>query len=498
MPEPYKIDYEIFVSRPGDVIFINSRGFKARINVVAQYLKRLFTSPKEPFAAYSHAALSIGVGEVIHSLTTIPNKIDANNPEGGISIQSLYDIELETNSIVDWEVLRPEKDSNLYELIRESSLSFLGFSYNWRFDLKYLYSGFKYHHSVYCSEFIAKVFEECELVESSTSPHKVTPHMLYNTLTNAGWKSVKDEYLNDLGKVRDSTKAHRKKSTDFIFNLTRNTIKSNLNIYATLIEFVRAQKEIVLMQSELDKDATRYLKKIHDSYFSQSVDLRILLVINTFEQMLDIFEDVDVDEENTIPESSELDINVKQQIENLKLPAFVLKIYNSENRQYQITTINHYLKIEVCVISLLVEQMSALIETERSEQRQEIKKLYGASSVLCHFYSLTGVADRILTFDKNVGDSKFDIIRPQLKLISDIVRFYLSFQEVLLNCSDLIAVNADLNEETLSSLNATIAVYSRLGPVFSIINNSDGEAEVKLNKDYILSDEVFDNLGIGD
>lgn len=175
---------------PGDILLVTSpRLLTPRVTRLAQAIVRAKTSSR-----FSHAALSLGAGLIADSI-----------PRGGVRITRISHF-LENAKIESGIVVRPKNRDRLRKLatVFNRANRYYGASYNRRFLLRK--SEERDATYLFCSEFVARVFQELGYPDFHKRPEKTLPIDLADLIGKSGWLTFQ---LAQLLKpwVHDSAKA---------------------------------------------------------------------------------------------------------------------------------------------------------------------------------------------------------------------------------------------------------------------------------------------------
>lgn len=449
--------------RPGDVLFITRRGGMTPLNLVAQRVKRWTTRKREPFVGYAHVALAIGQDQVIHSTVSAKG---SKQPQG-VTVQSIY--ELAPDPSTSWEVLRRNTGHPALDSVRDAALAYIGFAYNDRFDLKQLFPNIKYTFAVYCSEFIAAIFSELELINKPLVPHKTTPNLLYDTLVNSGWIRVANNSFDFYPDPEWAQSSGR--SAALRFSVARNIIGQTLSTNKLLIEFLNANRAMV----DIDKDGSLALQTYFQLGSRNLVSLPVTFRARLAMSQLSTMAIVD-DEGRSYAESdasgatiSAADYKIKQWAD------LALKVHTL---QWHSLMVDHFFSFEANVTTELVTRVMLTLNETADKQKDALEDLYRSASALCHYFHIHDLRFQLEEFSERSKLSKHAFL-PAISFLQSILYFYINIESLLAIAGPVVMARLDVTSDIVKCLEAVARAYEALQPHISIVEK-EGQLAVSV------------------
>lgn len=453
---------------PGDVLFITRRGGSTLLNLAAQRAKRWAQRSREPFVGYAHVALAIGQDQVVHSTVSAKG---TDQPQG-VVVQSIY--ELAPHRAKRWEVLRLRTQSASLASIRDASLAYIGFAYNGRFDLKQVLPSAQYDFAVYCSEFIAAVFCELELVDKALTPHKVTPNLLHDTLLRGGWGRVPNDAFNF--EVSPEWDKLASQNAALQFNMAKQIVGQTINTSSLLAQFLGAHRKLV----DLDRDGSLSIQEYHrvgsGSLIGLPVTWRVRLAMSQLGSMAfgdDFAVSVDSDTGTSAPIAAAPSFRLKQWAE-LALRAQVLKSYSR--------MVDHYFAFEANVVAELAANVHATLAASEGTDSFEgsralessLENLYRSASVLSHHFRTSDVMPQYqLLAERFKQDGYASPFWQAFGFLTLLLNFYVSIESLLLKSGSVVLGRLDVTPEVVACLKGVASAYEHLEPYISINMRED-------------------------
>jgi|GEM_PF-7104124 len=161
----------------GDIILVNGTGFRKTASKAGQLALRL-KLPK-----FSHAALLLGSGRIIHATGT-----------GGVSSEFIKDFLDECKD--NWKVLRHPYVSGIVSDNFQEIYKRANYQYGKKYSLESLFDESKLNETVVCSNLIARFLSDIGILDES-SVCNFLPEDL-NELDRLGWKCVTEEIRTEV------------------------------------------------------------------------------------------------------------------------------------------------------------------------------------------------------------------------------------------------------------------------------------------------------------
>lgn len=450
------------------------------MNLAAQRVKRWPSRKREPFVGYAHVALAIGQDQVIHS--TVGAK-GSKQPKG-VAVQSIY--ELAPDSSMRWEVLRHIADHPALDSVRDVSSAYIGFAYNNRFDLKQLVPSIKYDFAVYCSEFIAAVFSELELIDKVLLPHKVTPNLLHDTLVRSGWMRVASDSFNFNPSPDWILSSSQHAALHFAF--AKNIVGQRLSVNKLLIELLNAHCARV----DTDKDGSlaiqAYVKLVSNSLVSLPVTFRASKAILQLSKMACVYDEGGVDNAatETLGATASTATFKLTQWADLALNAHMLKCYSR--------MIDQFFSFEANVVTDLASRAELALNATSDTKKGALKEFYYSSSAFCHYFQMSDLRHQYKELS-HLFERPGHPLEAAFSFLNYIITIYVKIQSLLAIVGPVVFSDSDITPDVVKCLEEIVCAYEPLRQHISIVEK---QGQLTVNVDAAVTTSNVANTMIAE
>lgn len=458
---------------PGDVVFIESEN--SSTNIAAQWVKNKFSGSNREFFSFSHVALSLGVGEVIHSTTS--NLKHRANQEGksGILLETIHDLGLLDGQTKKWDVLRAPSEFIDCPGIRSAALGYVGFAYNNRFDFKELVDNKSYNFAVYCSEFVAQVFAHAKLGLDLPPPHKTTPSDLFSALKEAGWDSVKSTYEKELASEDERIIELVRERVSTNSSLLNYSVGSALEVYGDLAMVTALFGQIEGFKSNTFAGLKPYIEYLNVHVLGRPLSLRLRELGVALLTVLD--QDQVNNESNSgidFDTTEELDANKLFKLEKMIIAEYAKDSFREVKQSRAVKFFNRYVEIEVNVVAEIAVS-ARLLTDEKKHTVTSCRDYYSKCMAMLHDFGGLNDSDAITSLSDYIKEHMHGEESPSneppygkaIHLYLSIRVFYNLMFDVLHDCSSHV-VNPEMPSPDLKEKFKRI--WDKFGPIHQCID----------------------------